>query len=378
MQDRRFVGHAIRGVLILSLFLGSLISAPATFADANIRLFTDAVVQNDNRPAKYSAFQLGQLVLMGSGQVGDDWRGFFELAFKQGATTNTVTTDVERAIVSYDHSDLLRISFGRYHTALGYWNNAYHHGTWIQTSIDRPDVVAFSSPFIPVHIIGIELYGRKKMKEAVFEYLFNVGNGIAFNSGINQNTLENNDNKAINFHVRFKDFFVPGLAIGGNLYYDAADTDATVALAATVDGVRNAFPNGAVQTRMKRKISGLHALYLAGPYEFIAEWYNIQSKYRNNANYPGNYNNKAYFVHLAYQLDAKLKPYFQYERKNINEADPYFFVYQNLVDERVIHGGIRYVVAAFVAIKTEWIKHRLEVTNRFDYTLLRAQVAYTF
>lgn len=375
----RSVGHAVRGVAFFSLFLGSLISTPAAFAEANanIRLFTDAVFQNDNRPAKYSAFQLGQLVLMGSGQIDENWRGFFELAFKQSAA-NTVTTDVERAIVSYDHSDLLRVTVGRYHTALGYWNNAYHHGTWIQPSIDRPDIVAFSSPFIPVHIIGLELYGRKKAREGVFEYLFNVGNGIAFNSATNQNITENNDNKAINFHVRFKDFFVPGFAIGGNLYYDEADSDASVTRAAAVDGDQNAFPNGTVNRRMQRQIAGVHALYMAGPYEFIGEWYDIRNKFRNDPSYTGKYKNKVFFLHLAYQLDDKIKPYVQYEVKNINEADPYFFAYQNLEDEKVIHGGIRYDVAAFVTIKTEWIRHELAVQNRFDYNLLRAQVAYTF
>lgn len=375
----RAIGHAARRFGVISFVLVSLYTGSPAFAEAgaNIRLFTDAVFQNDNRPAQYSAFQLGQLVLMGSGQIADDWRGFFELAFKQNSD-NSLTTDVERAIVSYDHSDLLRVTLGRYHTAIGYWNNAYHHGSWLQPSIDRPDVVAFASPFIPVHIIGLELYGRKKATEGVFEYLFNVGNGVAFNRATNQTSSDNNDNKAINGHVRFKDFFVPGLAVGGNLYYDEADSSASVALAATVDGVRNAFPNGAVQTRMQRKISGVHALYMAGPYEFIAEWYNIRNKYRNNANYPLRYENKAYFLHFAYQLDAKLKPYVQYERKNVNEADPYFFVYQNLVDERVIHGGIRYDVTAFATIKMECIRHELDVTNRFDYNLLRAQVAYTF
>lgn len=46
--------------------------------------------------------------------------------------------EVERVIIRYDLNDYFRVSFGRYHTLINYWNTAFHHGEWLQTSISRP------------------------------------------------------------------------------------------------------------------------------------------------------------------------------------------------------------------------------------------------
>ena len=36
-----------------------------------------------------------------------------------------------------------KVAAGRFHTALGYWNETYHHGTYLHTSITRPVAVRF-------------------------------------------------------------------------------------------------------------------------------------------------------------------------------------------------------------------------------------------
>src|SRR6266852_1561407 len=40
---------------------------------------------------------------------------------------------VERTIIRYDYNDYFKLSFGKYHTPIGYWNAAFHHGAWLQT-----------------------------------------------------------------------------------------------------------------------------------------------------------------------------------------------------------------------------------------------------
>ena len=42
--------------------------------------------------------------------------------------------ELERLIIRYDLNDYFKVSFGRYHTPINYWNTAYHHGAWLQTS----------------------------------------------------------------------------------------------------------------------------------------------------------------------------------------------------------------------------------------------------
>jgi hypothetical protein len=62
--------------------------------------------------------------------------------------------EVERSIIRFDQNDQLKVSFGRYHTPINYWNTAFHHGSWLQTTISRPEMVQFGGSFIPVHFVG--------------------------------------------------------------------------------------------------------------------------------------------------------------------------------------------------------------------------------
>ena len=54
--------------------------------------------------------------------------------FASGLSTTSPTTTF-----TFDKSDRLKVSFGRYHTPINYWNTAFHHGQWLQTTISRPD-----------------------------------------------------------------------------------------------------------------------------------------------------------------------------------------------------------------------------------------------
>ena len=52
-----------------------------------------------------------------------------EVVFGSDAS-NAWGIDIERAQLTYNGSDFFQISVGRMHTAIGYYNTAYHHGTW--------------------------------------------------------------------------------------------------------------------------------------------------------------------------------------------------------------------------------------------------------
>ena len=67
--------------------------------------------------------------------------------------------EVERYIIRYDLNDYFKLSFGRYHTPINYWNTAFHHGQWLQTTISRPEMTQFGSSFLPVHFVGSLIEG---------------------------------------------------------------------------------------------------------------------------------------------------------------------------------------------------------------------------
>src|SRR3990172_11959559 len=54
-----------------------------------------------------------------------------EIAFESGIV------DLERLQIGYLFSDALKVYVGRFHSPLGYWNTAYHHGAFLHTTIQR-------------------------------------------------------------------------------------------------------------------------------------------------------------------------------------------------------------------------------------------------
>jgi hypothetical protein len=83
--------------------------------------------------------------------------------------------EIERLFVRYDFSDYFKLSAGRYHTPLGYWNAAFHHGSWLQTTVGRPETTKFGSNVIPIHFVGALLEG--KISDSDFGYRVGFGNG---------------------------------------------------------------------------------------------------------------------------------------------------------------------------------------------------------
>ena len=94
---------------------------------------------------------------------------------------NGYSIEVERALVRYDFSDAFKISVGRFHTPVGYWNAAFHHGSWLQTSVARPEMIKFGSRFIPTHFVGLIAEGGMPASPLRLGYSLGVGNGRAAN-----------------------------------------------------------------------------------------------------------------------------------------------------------------------------------------------------
>jgi len=79
---------------------------------------------------------------------------------------NSWGIDIERAQITYRASDFFHLSGGRMHTAIGYYNTAYHHGTWFQTATGRPYMYFFedSGGILPVHIVECGAALRRESK----------------------------------------------------------------------------------------------------------------------------------------------------------------------------------------------------------------------
>ena len=82
---------------------------------------------------------------------------------------------LERSIFQFFYSDLLQLRFGRLHTPVSRWNVLYHHGQYLQTSINRPDIVKGKNRLAPIHSTVVELAGNYRLPGGVIYYQGGVG-----------------------------------------------------------------------------------------------------------------------------------------------------------------------------------------------------------
>lgn len=87
--------------------------------------------------------------------------------------------ELERLQIGWLINTDLTVWGGRFHTPLGYWNTAYHHGTHLQTTVTRPGIVEFEDRggAIPLHLAGGLLQGRKSIGTAEIAYELAIGAG---------------------------------------------------------------------------------------------------------------------------------------------------------------------------------------------------------
>ena len=127
-----------------------------------------------------SQFSLGQFDLFLSAALSDRVHVVSENVFEAG-DDNEFSVDVERLLIQFDFGRRLKVEAGRFHSAIGYYNTAYHHGTWFQTAVGRPQLMAFedNGGILPVHNVGVSAGGRIGPDPLGLSWVAEVGNGRA-------------------------------------------------------------------------------------------------------------------------------------------------------------------------------------------------------
>jgi hypothetical protein len=121
-------------------------------------------------------FSIGPLGFQVAAHLADGLVGRTEFAmeFEDGETV----VDVERAYLEYRTAHWM-FAAGRTHAELGYWNNAFHHGRWLQLTINRPRVLRFEDDggMLPIHQVGVTAVYGPQRGDAGVEIGLGVGNG---------------------------------------------------------------------------------------------------------------------------------------------------------------------------------------------------------
>lgn len=84
---------------------------------------------------------------------------------------------------------------GRFHTPIGYWNTAYHHGTYLQTSVSRPGIAEFEGGDgpLPTHFTGLLWEGATEAVNGALHYSLGLGAGPVLNGRLDPFDVANPD-----------------------------------------------------------------------------------------------------------------------------------------------------------------------------------------
>jgi len=108
----------------------------------NIRGFGDFGLYGGTQNGQTTSFSIGQINLFITSNLSERFKFLTELVFEV-QQDNTFQAVPERVLLEYSQNDYFKLAAGRYHTAIGYYNTAYHHAAWFQTATQRPYVFEY-------------------------------------------------------------------------------------------------------------------------------------------------------------------------------------------------------------------------------------------
>jgi hypothetical protein len=189
-----------------------------------IHLFADVKYSAIDSVGSRNGFSLGQFDLFGRSELSDAMSVIAE-ATLTALPRNSFNAKLERLMLSYSPNDFFSASIGRYHTGIGYYNTAYHHGTWFQTATGRPLIFAIDGDIgvIPIHTLGLSATGSIPSGPLGLHYIAEFGSGRAGQSSAAvapQPALNDNNTPSVNAGLWIRPEALDGLQLGVSLYHD--------------------------------------------------------------------------------------------------------------------------------------------------------------
>lgn len=333
------------------------VSEAESFPSLRIRGFANVDFAASDQPGRPSGFSIGQFVLHFASRLSNKISYFGEVSLS--AQPNLYNVDLERSFIRYDVNDAVKISFGRFHTPINYWNTAFHHGAWLQTTISRPDMIRFGGTFEPVHFVGAQSEGNIPSRGLNLGYNVGFGNGRGsiFSRAADNGDVNNNRAWLVNVFSRPSKF--KHLQVGGSFYQDKVSAEFTIS------------PDG---LNFSESIAAGHLIWAGESPEFLAEFANVRHRSHLTQR---TFNSQGGYAQIAYRIpywERRWKPYFRYDYVEAPEGAPVFATAENV---RGFTLGMRYDISDFSALKGEFRNGRgAPGTDRVNSVVL--QTAFTF
>lgn len=326
--------------------------AGATGPRLQIQGFADINFRASNQKGATNAFSLGQLDLFITSQLSEKFSVVSELIM-EAKRDNSFEFEIHRLLLRYAMNDYLNLSAGRFHTGIGYYNTAFHHGSYFATAANRPFLFAFESQggVLPLHNVGVSATGRIPSGRLGLRYIAEVGNGRSARSAADravQTAFDENNGKSYNLGLNARPDWLPGLQTGVSFYHD----NLTPAAAPNID----------------QRIMAGHIIYQNPRYEWLNEAVFIRHKPVGGvATYtPG------FYTQFARRF-GKAQPYFRYQYVNALARD---LMFRDIGRRNGPSVGLRYDVTNYAAFKAQYDRTGRRGLSALDELIM--QLAFTF
>jgi hypothetical protein len=304
-------------------------------------------------PGSHGNFYTGDFDLLLTSRINDKASVLAEMVFGE-QDAQTFSVDLERVLLKYDYNDHLKMSFGRYHTGIGYYNTAFHSGSWLQTTADRPLIMEFANDGgpLPTQAIGVSVTGEILSGRLGLHYTAEYGSSDMVRPDLKGGTVddENNSNQ-VTFGLFVRPSSIPGLQVGTSIYHDRI-SDVT----------------HGPSVRLGQTIANVHLVYTGHSIEALNEGFLIRHDYEQTATV---YNMPAFYSQLSKQF-GRLRPFFRYQYINANPDS----LIEDIALRRGPSFGARWDFNDNVAFKSQ-LDHTLR-KDQPDLNALHLQLAFAF
>ena len=319
-----------------------------------IQGFADVNFRATNQRGATNAFSLGQLDLFITSQLSEKFSVVSELIL-DARRDNSFEFEIHRLLLRYAMNDFLNLSAGRYHTGIGYYNTAFHHGSYFATAANRPFLFAFESQggLLPLHNVGVSATGRIPSGSLGLRYIAEVGNGRAARSPSDravQTAFDENNGKSYNLGLSARPDWLPGLQTGVSFYHDKLTP--------------TALPD------IDQRIIAGHVIYQSPRYEWLNEALFIRHK-PQGANSAATYT-PGFYTQFARRF-GRTQPYFRYQYVNAPARD---LLFNNIGRRNGPSFGLRYDLTNYAAFKAQYDRTGRRSLSALDELIM--QLAFTF
>ena len=246
--------------------------------------------------------------------------------------------EIERLQIGWLLEPETTLWIGRYHNPLGYWNTQFHHGTYLQTSITRPGVMAFEDGGGPLvtHLVGPLLENARLNARNLF-YTFGFGAAPALEERL----------EPVGLFKSRTDSHKPGETL--KIFYRPDDETGNEA-GMFISHVQIASTNPAV-TEVRQNVGGFFSNWMWHAWRANNAIYFVENHLAMPSGELHSTFNNAYFQ-LEYAWHGSWAAYARAENTFGQNNDAYLTLFPDFVRKRAL-SGIRYDFVRHQALKLE-------------------------